>query len=298
MRRLFALITAALAVVSLAACGRGIEPFPTAVPTAAPTASPAPSASPTAVAVPTIAPSPTPSEAVLYCPSAVAEASQAYQDALAAVTAGNLEQAETLFKRAIELDPQFCDAMDNLAGLLRSQDRLDEAVTWLEKSLQVYPNDASALDSLGYLYTLLGKPDKAVEAYLNLTKLEPDNPAGYYGMGMAYYISQDFELAALSLAQAEARLDANSPYLTDTRYLLGMSLVYLQQYDQALPYLLAVYPQLTDDAGLNYSLGLCYLYGSQKDTAEAKKYIEEAVRLGLEIPEDMRQELAKEGIEV
>ncbi|MCE5259679.1 MAG: tetratricopeptide repeat protein [Chloroflexi bacterium] len=277
-------IAAIILLALLCAC----SPAPTLQPTVAATAQPS--------ATPTAAPSPTPTEVALYCPSANAEALTAYNDARQAAAAGDLAAAETLFTSAIELDPAFCDAMDNLAGLLRSQDRLDEAADWLTKSLAVHPENASSLAALGRIYTMLGQPDKAIDPYLKLTSLEPANPVGYYGLGMAYYISGDYELASLSLVQAEKLLaDQNSPYLTDTRYLLGMSLFYLQQLDNALPYLTSVYDQLKDDGGLNYALGLCYLYGTAKDMTLAKQYIDQAEQLGIEIPDATRQDLESAG---
>ncbi|MHB9031803.1 MAG: tetratricopeptide repeat protein [Anaerolineae bacterium] len=270
------------ALLFLSGCGM-LPGYPTAAP-----ATPAPTSAPTAEVTPVLT--------QFYCPSANQAALKAYNDALVAIADDDNQAAEEHFLKAVELDPNFCDAMDNLAGLLRSQDRLEEAAAWLEKSLAVNPRNGPSLANLGRIYTILLQPDKAAAAYLKLTELEPDNPVGYYGLGMAYFVGQDYELASLSLAKAEPLLaQEKSPYVTDARYMLGMSLFYLQQLDQALPYLLTVYQELPDDGSLNYTIGLCYLYGTQPDGKLAAQYIDKAAQLGIEIPAETRTDLAALG---
>lgn len=279
MRIRLTLAAAFLLTALAAACAPA--PAPTAVP---PTPSPAATRAPVFQPLPTRAPE-------FLCPTQNDEAAAAYKAGQEAAKAGDLAAAEKQFQRAAELDPAYCDAMDNLAALLRSQDRLEEAVAWLNKSLEAKPDNLASLATLGRLYIMLGKPDEAVDPYVEYSKYAPDDPLGYYGVGMAYYITNDFELAAISLARAEKLLTEGSPYALDVRYLLGMSLFYAQQLDSARTYLLMVYPDMSEDIEANIALGLCYLYGSEPNLELARQYVEKAESLGAEVPDDVRADL-------
>jgi len=253
---------------------------PTAVPTPAPTP------------VPTTAPTEKPAEAALLCADAKPDAISAYREGVALAGSGDQTAAEERFRAAIAADETFCDAYDNLSGLLRAQDRLDEAVALLESSLAVKPDNPAALANLGRLYTMLGNPDKAIDPYLKLSELQPERADGPYGVGAAYYIMGEYQLAAISLVRAEQIMAAqNSSHLAEVRYLLGMSLLGSNQPDSALPYLAQAYRQMPDDPGLNYGLGMCYLYGNKKDVKLAGDFIRRAQELGMQVPEETLADL-------
>src|SRR5215471_19124718 len=72
----------------------------------------------------------------LYCQSTNRTAVEIYNRAIEAENAKALDQAERLYKRALELDPNFCDAMDNLGQVYRMLGDDASAIPLYEKSAQ------------------------------------------------------------------------------------------------------------------------------------------------------------------
>jgi len=57
---------------------------------------------------------------------------------------GKPAEAMQEYQKAIELDANYCDAMDNLGQLLRSQGELDEAIYWYKRSINLVPGNRAA----------------------------------------------------------------------------------------------------------------------------------------------------------
>ncbi len=224
----------------------------------------------------------------LFCPSENEQAAKFFDEASDRKDAGDFAQAETLYLKAIELDPGYCDAMDNLGQLLREQNRIDEAINWYQKSLKILPTNRVALQNLALAYNLQGETDKALEQYQTLAEVAPDDPEGYYGLGTVYYNLNQFEKAIPYFEAAEKLyLQANSPYVVDAQYYLGFSHFMLQDCGQAKKYFEPIYDQLAKDGGINYALGICSLTSEPIDKEAARKYILKAQELGVDIPTDV-----------
>jgi len=75
--------------------------------------------------------------------------------------------AAKAFKRAMEIDPQNADAMNNLAYTYGEWgEHLDEAVTLCHRAVELFPaRKAYFLDTLGTVYLKQGKRDEAVAAF-------------------------------------------------------------------------------------------------------------------------------------
>lgn len=224
----------------------------------------------------------------IFCPTNNEEARKLYNDA------GNLQQnskfteAEKLYARAIELDPNYCDAMDNLGQLLRQQNKIDEAIIWYKKSLEVKPDNTVALQNLALAYNLQGETQKAIESYETLTKIAPENPEGYFGLGSIFYRLEQPEKAISYLLTAEKLyLQESSPYITDAQYYLGFSYFTLQDCANAKKYFEPIYNQFSNDGGVNYVLGICYLQSEPKDVNVARTYILKAQEAGIQIPAEI-----------
>jgi tetratricopeptide (TPR) repeat protein len=100
---------------------------------------------------------------------------RAYNGAMDAERERDLKRAEESYRQAIQRDPAFCDAMDNLGLMLRRQGRVDEAIGWYRRSLAVQPKNGVARGNLAMALRLKGLPDEALREYATMLAQEPDD---------------------------------------------------------------------------------------------------------------------------
>ena len=70
--------------------------------------------------------------------------------------------AEASYRKAIELDPSYTLAYNNLGNMLRNLQRYDEAEASYRKAIELDPTDAEAYSSLSLLLLLLGRETEAL----------------------------------------------------------------------------------------------------------------------------------------
>jgi Flp pilus assembly protein TadD len=81
------------------------------------------------------------------------------------------DEAVAEFREAIDLDPHFTPAYNNLAGALASQGKLDEAADAYRASLAERPS-AAVYNALGIVLGRLGRTDEAAEQFAKAKALE------------------------------------------------------------------------------------------------------------------------------
>ncbi len=223
---------------------------------------------------------------VTYCSTNDTEAMEAYNTAMGLADQGKLVEAEGLYREAIELDPGYCDAMDNLGQLLRQQGKIEEAVDWYKRSIEIAPGNTVAIQLLAAAYKIQGKYDEAMAEFERLIELAPDDPEGHYGLGTSYLELEQPAQAIEYLEKAEELYaQAGSPWIIDAQRYLGLSYFMLDNCTKAKEYLEPIYAQLEDDGGTNYVLGVCYSTSEPVDIDLAREYIDKAKELGIIIPE-------------
>ena len=185
------------------------------------------------------------------------EALQAYSSGIIAHSEKGENVAIPLFKRAIELDPNFAMAYARLgnsywnqgqAGLASEytkhayelRDRVSEReryyidshyfdmVTGEEpKAMQVYelwqqtyPNDAATYANLMVLYKVMGEDEKAVKEGLDQLRFEPDSANAYGNLASTYRDVNQFDASKRILDDAAAH-HFDTDQLTLNRYLLA-----------------------------------------------------------------------------
>ena len=75
--------------------------------------------------------------------------------------AGGMEEAISLFKKAIALRPNFADAYRNMGLALMESGKEEHAACYLEKALSLLPDDADTWNSLGSsFYAAAGSPGR------------------------------------------------------------------------------------------------------------------------------------------
>lgn len=110
--------------------------------------------------------------------------------------AGQWEQAQAAYQKAIELNPNFQSAYANLGVVYYQLGQLDLSASQYQKALELNPNDGDVAYNLGALYlqqALLKSnppnPDlvkRAVDQLQQAIKLNPKLAEPYFSLGVAY----------------------------------------------------------------------------------------------------------------
>ena len=226
-------------------------------------------------------------ESVL-CPTRNEAARQSYNKGLELADEGNPDEAVKEYAKAIDLDANYCDAMDNLGQLLRQQGKLDEAIYWYKRSIGVLPANRAARTNLAVAYVHQGKKDAAISEYRILLKMNPLDPEGYYGLETVYLTFKDPGAAAEQFKKAEQHyIDLNSPLVSDAHYALGLTYYEMKEYGKSIDYLERSYSRKQNDPRVDYILGLSYLEAGNLD--RARKYLRRAQELGAKVPQEVVQ---------
>ena len=106
-------------------------------------------------------------------------------DGLAHHRAGRLAQAETAYRRALELSPGYAEALTNLGCLLRAQGRLDEAIDIHRDALRRRPDSAEVNNNLGVALKDANRLAEAVAAFRRAVQLDPGYGAAHSNLGVA-----------------------------------------------------------------------------------------------------------------
>jgi tetratricopeptide (TPR) repeat protein len=72
-------------------------------------------------------------------------------------------EAESHYREAVRLNPDFSIARANLAGLLANQGRFDEAITHYRDAVRLDPRSVDAHVSLARALLLTGQPQEAAK---------------------------------------------------------------------------------------------------------------------------------------
>jgi tetratricopeptide (TPR) repeat protein len=157
---------------------------------------------------------------------------------------GDLEGAEAMYRRALELNPNYATAYNWYGELLRnSLGRSEEALALDRKAAELDPRSAYKIYGVGLDLASLGRFDEALVWYQRALEVDPGYPEAYIAIGVRYW-------------SASGRLDEAVVW-----YAKGISL------DPGVPF---------DSA----SLGLLFLDLGDVDRAES--WIERSLELGPE----------------
>ncbi len=135
-----------------------------------------------------------------------------------------LEKAKKMYELAVDADPNFAFAWDNLGLVNRYLDNYDEAIKCYNKSLAIDPTGSMPLQNLAIVYQYKKDFKNAIATY---DRMSDDNPEKFYGKANAYILQQDWENALDNICQSYVIYDdAKSPYRTDAEKL--MAIIYEQ----------------------------------------------------------------------
>ena len=96
-------------------------------------------------------------------------------EGLVAMSEGNLDRAENIFTKLIEVNPSFTEAWNKRATLRFMLWDFEGSLKDVEKVLTMEPRHFGALSGLGMIHLRLGDPERALKAYEDLVNIFPSN---------------------------------------------------------------------------------------------------------------------------
>ena len=191
--------------------------------------------------------------------------------------AGQFAEAEKAFRRVISLQPDSFEAWYNLGVSTSQQGRFDESIAAYERALALDPKNAlyaAALNNLGTVHLDRGDKTKAIARWEEAVKASPTQLEARYNLA-SQYLEQDRLDDAIPLLEEAARLAPNHE-LVHVR--LGRAYMRKGRGEDAYRALLMVrrlYPE-----NWYAPLGMAALHAANERPDEARKLLDEALRLG------------------
>jgi tetratricopeptide (TPR) repeat protein len=100
---------------------------------------------------------------------------------------GKKEEAIQYINKAVEINPDYYDAVNNRGNILSNMGRIQEALPDYLKCTKMQPDNVNGLCNLGITYAILKKTDEAIQAFNRVLTLSPQNSQGYFNRGLLYY---------------------------------------------------------------------------------------------------------------
>ena len=97
------------------------------------------------------------------------------------------EGGEQAFKRALELKPNYAEALVYYSHLLCYMGRPDEALAMAERAVQLDPLNSIILTISGVTLNYLGRYDDAIERYQQALRTSPNDPVAHNSLWETYY---------------------------------------------------------------------------------------------------------------
>lgn len=115
---------------------------------------------------------------------------------------GDAAEAESAYRQALAIVPESPDAMIGLASALAASDRVEDAERSYKQAIAVQPRYGASHIAYGTFLYSRGRNKEAIAAYEQATILMPDNPDAFSNLGVAHFLSGDFELAGHALERS------------------------------------------------------------------------------------------------
>ena len=107
---------------------------------------------------------------------------------------GKDAEAKKYFNTVIQMDPEFYDAYDYLAGTYFFAEDYENAIVYLNKCKELDPKKVRPYEMLGVIYEGMGDYQKAYENYSKFYELDK-SPDSAYAMAFVLYELKDYKKA-------------------------------------------------------------------------------------------------------
>lgn len=206
-----------------------------------------------------------------HAPTREERAKTLYDSALAAFERDAHDQDDTaieLLREAVLLHPTFEDAYEALGVILNRHHRVDEAIHFMQILARLNPDCVMAHSNLSVFYVAKGmiqeaEAEKAKAALLQLKHARSAREAEALAAAERQRI-RDEAIERIAMFKEVLEIDPADPLAT---FGMGMAYIQLEDYEQAIPYLLRATQAQKDYSVAYLHLGKCHEFLGHHDTA-------------------------------
>jgi len=186
------------------------------------------------------------------------------------LSADNLDQAEELFRKAVELDPEYAEAYAGLCDSYLGHYRIEfdpvqyqHAETACQQALELDSRDPWVYIALGNLYRYSGKYGEAINEFDQALAINPNAVDALIGLGETYQLDNKPQQANDTLLKA-IKLQPNywRGYMS-----MGSFLFSAGRFDEAIPYYRRIAALMPDNAEIFNDLGAAYFMINEFESA-------------------------------
>lgn len=192
---------------------------------------------------------------------------------------GQLDEAIACYRRALEIQPGYAEALSNLGAALSGKGEHAAAVPWIERALQLGPAKADAWFNLGNALAGQGKYAEAVPFFERALEFRPDRFEAHNNLANAL-VKLGRTAQAINHYQ---RALAAAPMAAQIHRNLAAVLLSEGRAAEAVSHYRLALQTDPANAAAHYSLGLALAVQGQWDPAIGE--YNEALRLGLNLAE-------------
>ena len=126
-------------------------------------------------------------------------------------------EAERFYRAALQVDPNFTEARNDLGLLIEREGRHDEALQEFRRVLEIDPEFGEAHNNIGIVFRGLGRSAEAEEAFRSALRVSPEFAGAYSNLALLLEDRKEYGEAETLLRQAVKR----APKDPDIRSNLG-----------------------------------------------------------------------------
>jgi tetratricopeptide (TPR) repeat protein len=176
---------------------------------------------------------------------------------------GMPDEAISFYLKAIEIEPKFAEAHNNLGNAYRKKGRRDEAIQHYRSAIALDPGSPAAYFHLGIVFQENGESNASAQCYRKALELDPEHSRALLNLGVCLD-SRGMPEEALLCYQRALELDPTDPI---AHYNLGNIFKKMGLYDEAIRHFREAvlrYPGYTE---AHYNLGVSLYEKGDPDNA-------------------------------
>ena len=150
----------------------------------------------------------------------------------AALELERFDLAEDHLERAFGLLPNSAEPLLDLAELRARQGRGDDAEDYRHRAREMFGGNPEALHNVAESLRKEGRLDEAIATYLQVIEIDPESAPGHAGLGIAYYQTENNEVAIDTMTRA-LELDPDLAVAPTLRVFIGHSMRALGRGEEA-----------------------------------------------------------------